>query len=173
MGDAPIELTSMADGVQFDLLGSGFGVRTGWVRAGALLALDLDGNGTIDGGQELFGDHTRRLDGGRADDGFAALAEYDTVARGGNGNGLIDAEDAIFSRLLLWQDRNQDGSSASAELTSLSAARVETIDLAASHQSSAPFRLRESGHMVGLWSNATLEDGRAVELVDVWFEYGH
>lgn len=61
------------------------------------LALDRDDNGTIDDGSELFG----TVSG----DGFADLAAYDD-----DGNGWIDENDAIWSRLKVWS-MNEDGSS--------------------------------------------------------------
>lgn len=55
----------------------------------AYLALDRNGNDRIDNGQELFGAITG--------DGFAELAAYDQ-----DGNGFIDAADAVFDDLRLW-----------------------------------------------------------------------
>lgn len=55
----------------------------------AFLALDRNGDGRINDGRELFG----ALSG----DGFAELARHDS-----DGNGFIDAGDAVFSRLRLW-----------------------------------------------------------------------
>lgn len=53
------------------------------------LALDLDGNGKIDDGAELFGT--------KSGDGFRDLAAYDT-----DHNGWIDENDEIWSKLLIW-----------------------------------------------------------------------
>ena len=59
------------DGVYFDLDNTGFAQRTAWVGGGAgFLALDLNGNGVIDNGGELFGDFTLLPDGSRAIDGL-------------------------------------------------------------------------------------------------------
>ena len=53
------------------------------------LALDINGNGIIDDGKELFGT--------ASGDGFLDLAKYDD-----DGNGWIDEKDAIFEKLLIW-----------------------------------------------------------------------
>ncbi|QPJ64612.1 MAG: hypothetical protein G3M78_04085 [Candidatus Nitrohelix vancouverensis] len=92
--------------VNFDLDNNGFAERTAWVGADdGLLALDRDANGTIDNGSELFGDATSINGGtGTAADGFAALSDLDS-----NADGVIDANDALFSDLKIWQDLNQNG----------------------------------------------------------------
>ena len=48
--------------------------------------------------------------------GFLALAIYDAPELAGVRDGLISAEDAVFSKLLLWIDSNHDGVSQSSEL---------------------------------------------------------
>ncbi len=91
--------------ILFDHDGDGLKTATGWVKADdAFLVLDRNGNGTIDNGTELFGDSTPLLLGGNAADGFAALQDQDT-----NGDGQVNANDANFSQLRLWQDLNQNG----------------------------------------------------------------
>jgi hypothetical protein len=55
----------------------------------AYLVRDLNGNGTIDSGAEMFGPAT--------DNGFAELAALDS-----DGNGWIDEGDAAFGQLALW-----------------------------------------------------------------------
>jgi hypothetical protein len=131
-GDGRHELTSAAEGVLFDIDGDGRVERVAWTRAEAdeaFLALDRDGSGTIDSGRELFGDASPQLPSAEAN-GFRALALFDEPHNGGDGDGWIGPEDAIFARLLLWRDADHDGVSQPDELVPADGSGLEGIDLA-------------------------------------------
>ena len=101
-------------------------ITTDWPTATTpWLAIDLDGNGSIDGGNELFGSGSRLADGRHATHGFAALAPFDT-----NGDGSVDALDARFGELLLWRDHDADRLSSPDELEPLAHAGIERLPVA-------------------------------------------
>jgi Ca2+-binding RTX toxin-like protein len=127
--------------ILFDHDGDGIKTGTGWVGAAeGLLVLDLNANGAVDSGRELFGDNTLLPNGQLAANGFAALAQYDA-----NADGRINSLDAIYTQLKIWQDANQDGPSTgsgqavsqASEMTTLAQQGVASINLAATQTNTA------------------------------------
>lgn len=95
------------------------------------MILDRNGNGSVDSGEEMFGNATPQPPppSGIGKNGFNALTIYDQSANGGNGDGIINKQDSVFSALRLWQDKNHNGTSEAAELSTLTDRDLNSIDL--------------------------------------------
>ena len=127
LGHGGYQLSGPDDSVGFDINATGVPVRITWTARGtamAFLALDRNGNGVIDDGSELFGNHTPLPGDMAAANGFQALAQYDA-----NGDGVLNADDPMWWSLLLWTDLDHDGVSQPSEIAPLSASAVTAIGL--------------------------------------------
>ena len=135
-----IRLTSSGSGVRFDIERVGKAASVGWTSLGSddsFLALDLNGNGTINDSGELVGTRLRFEDGTQPTSGAdALLTPLQGLRRGPDGRlpdplpegaGVIDSADGVFARLLVWCDKNHDGASQRTELMSLPAAGITSI----------------------------------------------
>lgn len=160
------KLTDTKHGVWFKVI-NGKSVPISWTAPDsddAWLVLDRNGNGTIDGGEEQFGNATPQPSPlrGVGKNGFLALAEYDKSASGGNDDGVINSSDAVFASLRLWQDRNHNGVSEATELHTLPELGLATLELTYKEsklidQHGNQFRYRakvkdERGNQVGRWA---------------------
>jgi Ca2+-binding RTX toxin-like protein len=148
------ELTTQGNShTYFEFDSDGFGERTGWLRGGddGFLVRDSNGNGNIDDVTEMFGNATTS--------GFAMLGAYDL-----NADGKIDASDAIFSELRVWQDANGNAVVDPGELKSLSELGIVSISLA----NSAPAEPTDAaGNAIVHTGHFTRADGTTGNLADV------
>ncbi|MFA6312261.1 MAG: hypothetical protein WCV99_11885 [Sterolibacterium sp.] len=112
---------------KFDLMGNGQNVDMPMLAGNSgYLALDLNGNGKIESGKELFGP--------ASGSGFADLARHDA-----DGNGWIDETDPIFGELRVWTPDAQGAG----DLASLSARQVGALFLG---RQATPFELRDGAN---------------------------
>jgi VCBS repeat-containing protein len=156
-----VHTLAMSEGVSFDLLNTGSKQTVGWVdKHDGLLAIDLNGDGQINSGAELFGDHTQLANGALAKDGWAALTAMDT-----NGDGKVDAQDANFDKLRVWVDANSDGVTDAGELHTLAEAKVASINLHADTT-----QTMQNGNWLEGFSSFTSTDGVTHEMVDAWLQ---
>lgn len=161
------QLSGAALPVSFDLDRDGEVEQAAWTAIesdDAFLAMDRDGNGTIDAGHELFGNATP-VGGGVAENGFLALAELDRSENGGNEDGLLSHLDEGFSSILLWRDYNRNAYSDSWELVHLDEEGVTEIDLAYTEVDETD----EFGNGLRLKSTAVV-NGEVRTVCDVYFK---
>ncbi|PQJ95523.1 beta strand repeat-containing protein [Chromatium okenii] len=162
-GDNVIDTTAAKDGVVFDLAGDGSATQVGWVApSDGLLVLDVNGDGVINDGTELFGSGTRLADGSTAADGFIALAALNSNNKDAS-EGVIDAQDAAFAQLQVWQDANQDGVTDAGELLSLAELNIASLSLDANRDT----REMNNGNILDMYAEYTTTDGATHQLVDV------
>ena len=128
-----VETTALTQGayggVHFNLDAKGLAEQTGWVgQDDGLLVRDMDGDGKITSGRELFGNHTLLSQGTNAGkeaaNGFEALKDLD-----GNGDNVLDSNDAAFSTLRVWKDINSNGVTDAGELLTLAQAGVSSLNV--------------------------------------------
>ena len=149
-----VELLARADGVLFDMDGDGFAEPSGWVMGDdGFLALDGNGNGLIDDIGELFGSATEA--------GIDELATHDL-----NADGAIDALDAVFADLRVWQDLDRDGVTDAGELRSLTELGIQSISLT----TQAPATGSIAGNAIDAEGSFIWSDGSSGTLADVRFQ---
>lgn len=127
-------LTSVSNGVRFDLDVDGLAELVAWTDVNSddeFLVMDRNGNGVIDDGSEMFGDHTPAYPFGApvtTANGFEALKFLESPSWGASRtDGAVGIGDAPFARLQLWRDANHNGLSEPEELRSAAGAGVQGI----------------------------------------------
>jgi hypothetical protein len=162
-GVSPIVLDLNGDGIQttsmdltggrFDLLNDGNPIPSGWLSPeDGFLAIDTNGNGVIDDRSELFG--------GAVGEGFAKLASFDS-----NADGVVDAADARFAELEIWQDKDGDHRTGAGELGSLVDFGIRSLSTS---YVTAPEL--QNGNLLLERGTATLTDGGNIQIADAYFE---
>lgn len=165
-----IRLGEAGVGVYFDVNADGIRDHVQWVRRGGdegFLAMDRTGNGLIDDGTELFGVGTpMEIEGCNAPNGFVGLAQYDARQLGGNDDGLVTWQDAIWPQLRIWVDRDANGVSTPDEMRTLSSFGITAL------QTIPKIRkyIDEAGNVIPYWAWAMnrSKPGRVL-MVDVYF----
>ncbi len=154
-----VETTSLTDGSYFDHDANGFAEQTGWASADdGLLAWDKNGDGIINDGAELFNDPFNYP---QTTNAFQVLAALDD-----NQDGKIDANDAVWSQLKVWQDYDGNGYSAADELWSLSDLGITSINTGYTDSSYVDANGNEHRQVGSFtWSDETTNTA-----TDVWFK---
>lgn len=79
---------------------------------------------------------------------------------------MINSNDAIYSELKIWQDKNQNGTVDAVELTTLDQAGIESINVAYENIRETD----ENGNSHSQKGSYTRSDGTTGEIEDVWFD---
>ncbi len=169
--DGKIDLLSAFDkkAVSFDLKGNGKLNLTGWIGAtDGLLVRDVNGDGIINSGYELFGSYSMsyRVGSGKTfRNGFLALRQFDI-----DHNRLIDSKDGVFHELMVWQDQNTNGLTDSGELLTLEEIGVTSISLSYTKNptSNGIVPYENSANEVRLVSKINFGSKESL-VADVWF----
>ena len=124
-GNGKIDTLSLENGVFFDHNGDKIAFKSSWISGeDGILARDINGDGAITSGAELFGNFTKLKNGELAKNGAQALKDLDD-----NNDGIFDSNDKAFNEILVWQDKNSDGISQKNELKTLNEHNIKSIDL--------------------------------------------
>ena len=163
LGNEGILLTSVDNGVYFDLDKNGFAEKTAWIGPeDGFLALDRNNNGKIDNGGELFGDQVKLKNGSISTSGFEALSEFDE-----NEDGVIDSNDSIFIELRVWIDSNQNGISEPNELKTLD--ELEIVSICLDYEEIGDVD-GETGTIISRESTVAFTDDSIRNISEHWFK---
>lgn len=155
-----IEITPLTGAITFDHNADGIATGTAWVQPDdGLLVFDRNGDGRIDSGRELFGNHTWLQEGTMARDGYAALGWLDS-----HQDGVLDARDVEFRWLQVWRDLDQDGVTDDGELQGLDQLGISSISLA---QTPSSETLPDGTRLQGM--SSFVRDGSTHAYTDAWF----
>ena len=157
-----IETNEENSTVHFDHDNNGFAESTGWVgKDDGLLVRDLNNNGQIDDGTELFGNNSVLSSGEKAANGFEALKDLDS-----NNDGVFNSSDTAWNQVKVWKDANSNGVVDEGELLTLEQANVSGINL--DYNSSST--IDENGNQHNQTGTFIKTDGTTGSIHDVWFD---
>ncbi len=157
-----VETVSVDQGTYFDHDSNGFAENTGWVGTDdGLLVRDLNENGVIDDGTELFGINSVLSSGAIAENGFEALSDLDS-----NEDGVFNSLDTAWNSVKVWKDADQDGITDEGELVTLENAGVTGINLNYTSQNTTDANNNEHKQT----GTFTTTDNTTSTITDVWFD---
>ncbi len=157
-----VETTGVENGTHFDHDGNDFAEKSGWVGSDdGLLVRDVNGNGVIDDGTELFGNNSVLSSGETAKNGFEALKDLDS-----NNDGVFNSSDTEWNNVKVWKDANGNGMVDEGELLSLEQAGVAGINV----DYEASTTVDASGNEHKQTGTFIKTDGTTGSVHDVWFE---
>ena len=171
------QVSPKGEGISFDIDANGKEDFIQWVAKGTndgFLVRDLNGNGYIDDGSELFGTGTEfildaTVPKRRAKNGYEALAQFDSNELGGNQDNKINFRDSIWSALMIWVDHNGNGVSDGNELQPINKTSIASLSLKVENQ----YDIDASGNVIPYSSWVHTKDRKGpkrIEMVDIFFQ---
>lgn len=157
-----VETIGTNNNIYFDHDNNGFAENTGWVgKDDGLLVRDLNNNGQIDNGTELFGNNSVLSSGEKAANGFDALKDLDS-----NNDGVFNNQDTAWNEVKVWKDSNGNGVVDEGELLTLEQANISGINL--DYQKGNTQDENNNSHaQTGTFIKT---DGSTGTVTDVWFD---
>ncbi|WP_301335870.1 calcium-binding protein, partial [Variovorax paradoxus] len=152
-----LELTRANGSILFDHNADGIKTGTGWIGSDdGILVRDVNGDGAITSGRELFGVDTIKRNGEKAVNAFDALADLDS-----NADGNFTSADLAWSQVKVWRDIDQDGISDAGELFSLDQlgiTRIGVIGSAANNTGGSQAGTSINGNFIAQSASFTRND---------------
>ncbi|MEC8010109.1 MAG: calcium-binding protein [Pseudomonadota bacterium] len=146
----------------FDFDGDGFKQKTVFAaKQDGVLVRDLNGDGLITSGKELFGGATTLRNGGFADNGFIALNELDS-----NGDHRITVEDPAYKELKVLADYDDSGIVKLNEFKTLEALGINAIDITCEVEN----RTDDQGNHHRQTSKYHTETNKTFKITNVWLQ---
>ena len=117
-GNGMFDITSIENGVNFDLHTPGRKQAMAWTNGDGFLFLDRNGNGIADSGLEFFGNQTEYRDG------FEHIGIYDS-----NEDNFLSNKDEKYNSIFIWNDFDMDGVCTANEVASLEEFGISAISI--------------------------------------------
>ncbi|QHE97918.1 hypothetical protein LCG56_05525 [Pseudomonas cannabina pv. alisalensis] len=156
-----IDTLSVGAGIYFDHGGDGFSESSGWIgHTDGFLVYDVNNDGFINSGKELFGNNFVLESGEKSANGFEALSEFDN-----NKNGVVDESDEKIDQLKIWRDQNSNAKVDAGELLTLLDVGVVSLNIAFASQDVVDVH----GNRVMQLGSYVSSDGTLKIVEDIWF----
>ena len=151
-GNGIFDITTIQDGVNFDLHVPGKKQAMAWTNGDGFLFLDRNGNGIADNGLEFFGNSSE------FEDGFEHLKAYDD-----NKDGFLSKKDTQYQNVYIWNDFDMDGDCTSNEVVSLEEFGVWSLSIV-----KTKFGANTPGGVIEYISSAFISDSSSLLVGDAF-----
>jgi hypothetical protein len=152
-GNGIFDVTSIFNGVNFDLHTEGRKQAMAWTDGDGFLFLDRNGNGIADSGLEFFGNEIEFRDG------FEHLGFYDD-----NKDNFLSKKDEAYKNIYIWSDFNMDGICTSNETMTIEEYGIWSLAI-----TKTPFYAMTQGGEVKYTSYAFVNDSSKLLIGDIFF----